>query len=151
MKRQTRTLLVLVVAVAAAAGASWGVYKTIVSLPVREVEVATRQAVVAANAPPMATLLTKDSVQLAAWPAHSTGVGPREASASITSRQREVKTRPALRIRRAGLPPERVGRGTARLLGNPTAIAAAPEKPAVKRQITVAPIVPVAEPVAKKI
>lgn len=69
MKRQTRTLLVLVVAVAAAAAASWGVYKTIVSMPVREVEVATRQAVVAASALPMGTLLTKDSVKLVAWPA----------------------------------------------------------------------------------
>lgn len=71
MNRQTRTLIVLLVAVTAASIASWGIYRAISRIPVREVEIATAHAVVAAEALPMGTLLTRDNVKLVAWPAQT--------------------------------------------------------------------------------
>jgi pilus assembly protein CpaB len=68
MNRQSRTLVVIVVAVAAASVASFAVYKAITRMPVREVEIATRHAVVAAAAMPMGARLTRDSVKLVDWP-----------------------------------------------------------------------------------
>jgi pilus assembly protein CpaB len=71
MNRQTRTLIVLLVALGAASAASWGVYRAISRIPVREVEIATAHAVVAAASLPMGTLLTTDNVKLVAWPART--------------------------------------------------------------------------------
>jgi pilus assembly protein CpaB len=68
MNRQSRTALVLLIALAAAALASFGVYKAISRIPVREVEIATRSAVVAAKALPMGTRITADAVKVIAWP-----------------------------------------------------------------------------------
>jgi len=69
MNRQTRTLIVLAVAVVSATVASFGVYQAISRIPVREVEIATHHAVVAATTLPMGTRLTSENVKLAAWPA----------------------------------------------------------------------------------
>jgi pilus assembly protein CpaB len=69
MNRNTRTLLVLGVAVLMAAIASYGVYLAVRSMPVREVEVARAQAVVAARPLTLGTMLTKDDVKLVPWPA----------------------------------------------------------------------------------
>ena len=71
MNRQQRTIIVVIVSLIAASIAAYGVYNTISRIPVREVEVATRFAVVAAKAMPSGTLVTKDSVRLVAWPAMS--------------------------------------------------------------------------------
>jgi pilus assembly protein CpaB len=71
MNRQSRTLVVVVVALAAAGVASYGVYRAISRIPIREVEVATRSAVVAAATMPMGTRITADSVKLVAWPART--------------------------------------------------------------------------------
>src|SRR5262245_15915795 len=71
MNRQTRTLIVLLVALGAATAASFGVYRAISRIPVREVEIATRQAVVASTSLPMGTMLTRDNVKLIGWPAAS--------------------------------------------------------------------------------
>ena len=71
MNRQTRTLIVLVVALLAAAGAAYGVYSAVARIPVREVEIATRHAVVAAKKMEVGTLLTEESVKLVAWPAQT--------------------------------------------------------------------------------
>jgi pilus assembly protein CpaB len=68
MNRQTRTLVVVLVALGAAAAASYGVYRAISRIPVREVEIATRSAVVAARAMPMGTRITADVVKVVAWP-----------------------------------------------------------------------------------
>jgi pilus assembly protein CpaB len=68
MNRQSRTLLVVLVALAAAAVASYGVYTAISKIPVREVEIATRSAVVAAKDMPMGTRITADTVKVVAWP-----------------------------------------------------------------------------------
>jgi pilus assembly protein CpaB len=69
MNRNTRTLLVLAIAVVMAAIASYGVYLAVRSMPVREVEVARAQAVVAARPLTLGTMLTKDDVKLVPWPA----------------------------------------------------------------------------------
>jgi len=71
MNRQTRTLVVLLVALGAASAASWGVYRAISRIPVREVEIATAHAVVAASSLSMGTLLTKENVKLVAWPSQN--------------------------------------------------------------------------------
>jgi pilus assembly protein CpaB len=69
MNRNTRTLVVLAVAVLMAALASFGVYMAVRSMPVREVEVARAQAVVAARPLPVGMMVTKDDVKIVPWPA----------------------------------------------------------------------------------
>lgn len=69
MNRNTRTLLVLAIAVVMAAVASYGVYLAVRSMPVREVEVARAQAVVAARPLNLGAMVTKDDVKLVPWPA----------------------------------------------------------------------------------
>ncbi len=71
MNRNTRTTVVLAVAVAVAALASFGVYRAIQQMPVRQVEVRSLYQVVAATDMGMGTLVTKDHVKLVAWPASS--------------------------------------------------------------------------------
>ena len=69
MNRNTRTLIVVAVAVLMAGLASFGVYLAVRSMPVREVEIARAQAVVAARPLTVGTLVTKDDVKLVPWPA----------------------------------------------------------------------------------
>ena len=69
MNRNTRTLIVLAVAVLMAGIASFGVYMAVRSMPVREVEIARVQAVVAARPLMVGTLVTKDDVKVVPWPA----------------------------------------------------------------------------------
>jgi pilus assembly protein CpaB len=69
MNRNTRTLIVVAVAVFMAALASFGVYLTVRSMPVREVEIARAQAVVAARPLAVGAMVTKDDVKLVPWPA----------------------------------------------------------------------------------
>jgi pilus assembly protein CpaB len=71
MNRNTRTTVVVAVAVAVAALASFGVYRAIKQMPVRQVEVRSLYQVVAAMDMPMGTMITKDQVKLVAWPASS--------------------------------------------------------------------------------
>ena len=71
MNRNTRTLIVMAVAVLMASLASFGVYLAVQSMPVREVEVARAQAVVAARPLPSGLMLTKDDVKVVPWPAAS--------------------------------------------------------------------------------
>ena len=71
MNRNTRTAVVVAIAVVVAALASFGVYRAIEQMPVREVEVRSLYQVVAAMDMPMGTLITKDHVKLVAWPASS--------------------------------------------------------------------------------
>jgi pilus assembly protein CpaB len=71
MTRQTRTVVVLAVALVAAAASSVGIYTAVTRLPVKQVEVATVHAVVAAKAMPMGTRLTEESVKVVAWPARA--------------------------------------------------------------------------------
>jgi pilus assembly protein CpaB len=71
MDRTTRTLIVVGVAVLVAAIASFGVYRAIQQMPVREVEVRSLYQVVAARDMPMGTLINKNDVKLVPWPASS--------------------------------------------------------------------------------
>jgi pilus assembly protein CpaB len=68
MTREKRTTIVLGVATTAALLASFGVYAAISRIPERQVEIATRQAVVAAVAMPLGAMVTKESVKLVDWP-----------------------------------------------------------------------------------
>jgi pilus assembly protein CpaB len=71
MDRTTRTIIVVGIAVLVAAAASFGVYRAIQQMPVREVEVRSLYQVVAAHDMPMGTLLTQNDVKLVPWPASS--------------------------------------------------------------------------------
>jgi pilus assembly protein CpaB len=71
MNRRTRTLVVVGIAIVLASLASLGMYRAVERIPVREVEIATAHAVVAARPLPMGTLLTRDDVKVVAWPART--------------------------------------------------------------------------------
>ena len=71
MNRNTRTIVVLAVAILMATIAAYGVYLAVKSMPVREVEIARTQAVVATHPLAVGTLVTKDDLKLTAWPAAS--------------------------------------------------------------------------------
>lgn len=71
MNRNSRTTVVVAIAVLVAALASFGVYRAIQKMPVRQVEVRSLHQVVAAMDMPMGTMITKDQVKLVAWPASS--------------------------------------------------------------------------------
>ena len=71
MNREMRTFVVLVVAVAVAAVASYGVYRAVSNIPVRQVEVATASAVVAAREMSVGDLITRESLKVVDWPART--------------------------------------------------------------------------------
>ena len=71
MNRQTRTLIVLAVALVMAGAASFAVYKTVQGMPVRQVEVANYQVVVATKSLGMGSLVKEGDVKLVAWPSSS--------------------------------------------------------------------------------
>src|SRR4029078_11221288 len=71
MDRTTRTLIVVGIAVIVAAIASFGVYRAIQQMPVREVEVRSIYQVVAARDMPTGTLINQNDVKLVPWPASS--------------------------------------------------------------------------------
>jgi Flp pilus assembly protein CpaB len=64
MKRRTRTTLVIAIALLTASAASWGIYRAVQRIPVREVEVASVHVVVAASALPVGTLVSADQVKM---------------------------------------------------------------------------------------
>jgi len=75
MKKQHRTLIVMLVAVTTAAVGSFGVYRAVEQMPVREVEVANMHVVVAAQSLPMGTRLTQNHLRLVAWPSRNPVAG----------------------------------------------------------------------------
>src|SRR5262245_57537892 len=68
MTRESRTLLVVLIALAVAALASFGVYRAVQRVPVREVEVGKATMVIAAKSMPMGSRLTRDTVKVVPWP-----------------------------------------------------------------------------------
>ena len=68
MTRNTRTLIVVGSAMTLATLASYGVYRTIQQMPVREVQVAQRFQVVASRPVPVGMFLTADMLKTVAWP-----------------------------------------------------------------------------------
>jgi pilus assembly protein CpaB len=118
MNRRNRTLIVVAVAVILASLASFGVFRAIQRIPVREVEVATRHIVVANPGKeqqlPVGTLLTREQVTLAAWPAASPVPGSfssidevvgRGLIAPVMLNEPITESRLAPREAGAGLPP----------------------------------------------
>ncbi len=71
MNRNKRTAVVLAVAVLMAAIASLGVYRIVTAMPVKQAEITTVSAVVAAHPLSLGTRLTSDHVKVVAWPAAS--------------------------------------------------------------------------------
>src|SRR5687767_8119402 len=71
MSRTTRTILVIAVATVMATVATLAVYAAVSRIPVREVEVASTQVVVAVNRLPTGTRLAAKDLKLVAWPASS--------------------------------------------------------------------------------
>jgi len=71
MKKQHRTLMVMLVAVATAALGSFGVYRAVLQMPVREVEVASMQVVVAAQPLTMGTRIHPNHLRVVAWPSRN--------------------------------------------------------------------------------
>lgn len=69
MNRRNRTLIVVAVAVIMASLASYGVYRAVQSIPVREVQVAKIYTVVAAKAIPVGAMLAPEDLKTVPWPA----------------------------------------------------------------------------------
>ncbi len=86
MSRNSRLALVLAVALGAAGAASLVVYRVVASIPVREVEVASMQAVVAAKPIPVGTMLTADHVKLVPWPSRNPVPGSFDAIDKVVNR-----------------------------------------------------------------
>jgi len=114
MNRRNRTVLVLLLAVVLASGASYAVYRTVVNMPVREVEVATVQVAVAVENLPVGTRLEKQHVKLVDWPASNpiegglfsveAAVG-RGLTSSVSVNEPLTESRLASLESGAGLPP----------------------------------------------
>jgi pilus assembly protein CpaB len=75
MSRDKRTLLVLAIAVLIAGLASFGVYRAIEGIPVREIEVAHTFVVAAARELPTGTRLSAGDLKLVPWPNGATIAG----------------------------------------------------------------------------
>ena len=84
MDRRTRHIVV--VAVLTAGLASFGVYRAITNLPVREVEVASSYIVVAKRELPPGVRISKDDVRLAAWPNSSPVTGSYNSIDEVVNR-----------------------------------------------------------------
>ena len=75
MTRTNRTLVVLLLSVVVAGGASFFVYRAVLAIPVREVEVKSYYVAVANKPLAVGTLLSASDVKLVAWPASSPVAG----------------------------------------------------------------------------
>jgi pilus assembly protein CpaB len=71
MSRTTRTILVIAIATVMATVATLAVYAAVRRIPVREVEVASLQVVVAVKGLPNGTRLAAKDLKMVAWPASS--------------------------------------------------------------------------------
>ena len=86
MTRRIRTIVVVTVALVMATAASYAVYGAVTKMPVREVEVAHRYLVVAAEPLPIGTRLMKEHVKLVAWPKSSAIPGTFESIDAVVGR-----------------------------------------------------------------
>jgi pilus assembly protein CpaB len=68
MNRRNRTLVVVALALTLASLASFGVYRTILNIPVREVPIAKTFTVVAKRPVNVGTMLSPDDVKVVPWP-----------------------------------------------------------------------------------
>jgi pilus assembly protein CpaB len=86
MSRNARLALVLAVALTAAGVASLAVYQVVSAIPVREIEVASLHAVVAAKPIPVGTIVTPDHVKIVPWPARNPVPGAFTAVENVVNR-----------------------------------------------------------------
>lgn len=86
MNRNNRTLVVLLVAVLTATAASYGVYRTIKSIPVREVEVAHTFVLAATHPLQPGARVTEADVKLVAWPERAKLVGTFDKPEQVVNR-----------------------------------------------------------------
>src|SRR5262245_7507335 len=86
MNRRNRTMLVLLVAVSLAGLATYGVFRTIKSIPVRQVEVATKYVVVAAENMPLGTRVAQEQVKVVGWPAATPVEGSFDSVEAVVGR-----------------------------------------------------------------
>jgi pilus assembly protein CpaB len=114
MNRRNRTLIVVALAVALASIASFGVYRAIESIPVREIAIPKTFAVVASKPVPVGTMLAADDLKVIGWPSDSQVPGGFSKPEEIVGRgliesvnQNEPITESKLAPREAGagLPP----------------------------------------------
>ncbi|HMF93570.1 MAG TPA: Flp pilus assembly protein CpaB [Vicinamibacterales bacterium] len=114
MNRNVRLALVLSLALGAAGAASFGVYRVVSAMPVREVEVASLQTVVAARPIPVGTIVTSDHVKLVPWPSRNPvpgsftkidGVVNRGAIVEVAQNEPLTETKLAPLGAGGGLPP----------------------------------------------
>lgn len=111
MSRSTRTAVVLVLALVMASIASYGVYRAIERIPVREVEVARAHTVVAARELPIGTMLTEADLKLVPWPAASPVPESFTAIDKVTGRGLVVPVAPNEPITESKLAPVGMGAG----------------------------------------
>jgi len=114
MDRTTRTIIVVGIAVLVAPIASFGVYRAIQQMPVREVEVRSLYQVVAVHDMAMGTLITPNDVKVVPWPASSPvangfttteGVVNRGLIAGVVTNEPITESKLAPTAAGAGLPP----------------------------------------------
>jgi pilus assembly protein CpaB len=86
MDRNTRTLIVLVVAVAVAGLATFGVYRALQRMPVREVEVAHTYVVVAAKPLAMGARLGAGDLKVVPWPSRTPLEGAHATAEEVVNR-----------------------------------------------------------------
>jgi len=86
MNRNTRTLIVLVVAIVVAGLATFGVYRAIQRMPVREVEVAHTFVIVATRPLAMGVRLAAADVKVVPWPSRSPLAGAHATVDEVVNR-----------------------------------------------------------------
>jgi pilus assembly protein CpaB len=115
MNRRNRTLIVVGVAVLLASLASFGVYRAIQRIPVREVEVATRYMVVANPGKeamlPIGTIVAREQVALVPWPAASPVPGGFSSVDEVIGRGLIASVLPNEPITESKLAPREAGGG----------------------------------------
>jgi len=113
MNRTTRTIVVLAVAVLVAGLASLAVYRAVLNIPVRQVEVAQVQVAVASRSIPVGTLISPDMVKLVGWPAASPVAGAFSTVEALASRGAIVSIAENEPITETKLAPREAGAGMA--------------------------------------
>src|SRR5687768_7026063 len=86
MNRRNRHILIVAIAVCTATLASFGIYRAISRIPVREVEVANTFVVVAVRSLPPGVRLTANDVRLTAWPSGSPVSGSFSTTDAVVNR-----------------------------------------------------------------
>lgn len=114
MNRRNRTLLVVALAIMLASLASFGVYRAVLNIPVREVPIAKTFTVVAARPVPVGTMLAAEDLKVVPWPTDSQipgGFGKpdevvgRGAIEALSVNEPVTESKLAPRASGAGLPP----------------------------------------------